>query len=325
MDLNRADSSNITPEDRDAVLKAYDLVNATPLAIGTEAEVYAYDSGHVLKIYADSSRLQHLETLRDFYALLDTGTIPLTLPKITRITRHDNIIATLESRIAGVPLEDIIPGLQPDQEQQAINLYLDAVFQLQHIAIKESPDRYLLFDNTEKSRSDNQSFNDFYSQFLAQKVERTGKYFEATCPGFKKKASQLVTALKNGHTENLSIVHGDFFPGNVLVDTALTAVHGVVDFGSFTLFGNYLLDVAGAFGFYRMYAPNRIQIRQTMLPRILERLTDDAQPAFFQYLLANAILTSDLYAPNPDPTDDAHFQWAAEIASDDTYWQRALR
>jgi len=160
---------------------------------------------------------------------------------------------------------------------------------------------------------------------LEQKLERVSAYFQSSIDAFEARARELVTAIRQGQTAKLSIVHGDFFPGNVLVDDDLTQVSGVIDFGSFTLFGDYLLDVAGAFGFYQMYDPERFAIRRRMLPKILERLTDHEQPVFFRYLLANAILTSDLYAPTPDPRDDGHFQWAAEIVANEEYWQRALR
>ena len=99
---------------------------------------------------------------------------------------------------------------------------------------------------------------------------------------------------------------------------------GLVDFGSFTLFGNYLLDVAGAFSWYRMYHPDRQAIRARLLPQVLARITQVEVPRLFQFVLANAILTSDLYLVDGNYQTDGHFGWAAEIVSQDVYWQKAL-
>ncbi len=324
MDINRADSSGINPAARQKVLQAYHIAGTTPLATGSEAEVYDYRPDSVLKIYADSSRYRHFRTLRQFYDMLNTDAITFSLPKITQITRHDDLIALIERRVKGVPLEDKLSGLTAAQHEQAETLYLDAVFDLRHITLTDTPETYLLFDDTQHSRTDTQRFNPFYAGFLAQKLTRVGRYFAATHPAFTDNARQLVSAIRDGHTETLCVVHGDFFPGNVLVNEALTRVHGVIDFGSFTFFGNYLLDVAGAFGFYRMYDPDRIHIRRRLLPKILDRLTPDDHAPFFQYLLAQAILTSDLYAPAADPTGDGHFQWATELIANRSYWQQAL-
>lgn len=325
MTLSRADSSRITPESRQRVLKAYHLTtDAEPLAFGTEAEVYAYDSESVLKIYADTSRLSYFETLRNFYATIDTSATTLTLPRIREITRHSDLIAVIESRVAGVSLEERLPILDTAQHEKVEKLYLDTAFQLRYLIIQDQPKTYFLFDQDLVSLREKQSFNSFYAQFLMQKVEHVGKYFAPAYPGFEEKAHQLVTMIQNSTPERLSVVHGDFFPGNVLVSADLNQVYGVIDFGSFTLIGDYLLDIAGAFGFYRMYEPNRIDIRRGMLPKILNRLQENEYAAFFQYLLAHAILTSDLYASDPDPTEDEHFQWATEIISDNSYWQGAL-
>ena len=108
-----------------------------------------------------------------------------------------------------------------------------------------------MFDDTGISVTSTQCFETFYAHFLEQKLTHVGRFFEPLVPAFQAKSAALVEGLRSAPPASLALVHGDFFPGNVLVDQAIMRVQGVIDFGSFTLFGNYLLDVAGAFGFYK--------------------------------------------------------------------------
>lgn len=324
MDFNRSDSTQISASARQKLLVMFQIDQYEPLAVGTEAEVYELDEHHLLKLYADPGRLPHLETLHHFYQNIDTSHTSLTLPAIVSITPQDGLLAVVEKRLAGVPLETVLPGLEPAAVEKAENLYLDAVFQLKNLHLLTPPTTYLLFDEQQKSLTAHQSFPQFYADFLAQKTGRVAPYFAASTPKFAQQAQALGQAIRHTPPTPLAVVHGDFFPGNVLVDEALTQVCGVIDFGSFTLAGNYLLDVAGAFGFYQMYAPHRHEIRQRLLPKILGRLQPAERPVFFQFLLANAILTSDLYAPTPDPRGDGHFEWAAELVATEAYWEQAL-
>lgn len=318
MDFNKADLKLIREDERRQVLAAFHLVDAEPLAAGTEAEVYLLDETRLLKLYANASRIQHFATLQKLYDSLESRDLPL--PNIHQIEQYSNLIAVVETRLEGEPLENLLPGLEGEALRQAESLYLDAAFKLREIEIKRQPETYLLFDENHISSTATQSFETFYADFLAKKIPRVAPFFDI--PDFTEKAATLVHAIRTAPPAPLSLVHGDFFPGNLLVDKEFTQVKGIIDFGSFTLFGSYLIDVAGAFGFYKMYHPERKTIRASLLLQVLERLTPDEIPGFFRFLLAHAILTCDLYAPESDPRNDGHFQWAAEIVSD--YWSHAI-
>jgi hypothetical protein len=327
MEPTPANSNLIRKEERQHALKFLGIPSATPIALGTEAEVYEWDDRHVLKLYSDNDRLPQFETLRNFYNNLETGKSGLILPIIENIVHHRNIIAVIERRVAGIPLEELLPNLDEEQLMQAEDLYVDAMWKLKDIRIGKKPKTYLLFDKKQQSRITlDRSFEKFYADMLLQKIKRVSKFFELYIPSFPQKAVALVASLHDSQQPSLSIVHGDIFPGNVLVQEDLDPASGigVIDFGSFTLFGNYLLDIAGGFGYYQMYNPNRTSIRWRLLTKVLDRLTPKERSMFFQYLLANAILTSDLYVNGPDPHTDDHFRWAVEIVNEKYFWEQAL-
>lgn len=324
MDLNRANAASINDEERRQILERFDLAGAAPLAVGTEAEVYHLGETTLLKLYADASRLSYFETLRTLYDNVDTTKSGLRLPRIHDIVREDNLIAVIESRLEGEPLAKWLPDLDGEDLDRVERLYLDAAWALKTVELEDAPETYLLFDAARVSAVAQGPFEIFYADFVEQKLARVGEFFQSLDPSFADKSPALVDVLRARQCASLALVHGDFFPGNVIVNETTDRVNGIIDFGSFTLFGNYLLDIAGAFGFYKMYHPDRTRIRERMLAAIMRRLAPHERPVFFQFLLANAILTSDLYANDPDPRTDDHFRWAAEIVADERYWARAL-
>ncbi len=324
MDPNRADSKQIQDEERELVLSEFGLAGARPLAIGTEAEVYLKDDHSLLKLYADSSRLGHLQTLGHLYESIDSADVGFRLPAIREIVPYGSLIAVIEERLHGEPLADLLPNLQSDDLDRAEELYVDAVWKLKEIVLRTPPETYMLFDDDQVSLVARESFEAFYARMLDLKLARVSRYFQLSYPRFSADSSQLVNAIRTQRASQPALVHGDFFPGNLLVDAPVSQVQGVIDFGSFTMFGDHLLDVAGAFGFYEMYHPDRALIRERLLSRILPRLSEQERPIFFRFLLANAIVTSDLYASDSNPVNDDHFRWATEIVCEPHYWDEAL-
>jgi hypothetical protein len=86
MDINRAVVQLILADERQKVLADFDIAKAEPLAVGTEAEVYELNDATLLKLYADTSRLPHFQTLQKLYNTVDATPSGLILPQIpTRI------------------------------------------------------------------------------------------------------------------------------------------------------------------------------------------------------------------------------------------------
>ncbi len=324
MEINRADSQAILAVDRNQVLAEFGIAHPIPLAIGSEAEVYVIDDTTLLKLYANSARLHYFETLRELYASVDTRDSAIQLPRIHAVLRRGNLVVVLETRLEGVPLETLLPTLADAALAQAEALYLDTACGLSQIKMSYQPQTYLLFDGSRQSTVATQRFERFYATLLAQKLTTVSSFFNSLEQQFSDRASALVAAIRTSSPAPITLVHGDFFPGNILVNAVADRVTGLIDFGSFTMFGNYLLDVAGAFSFYSMYHPDRWAIRARLLPQVLDRIPYADAPKFFQFVLANAILTSDLYVTGGNHLADGHFCWAAEIVAQDAYWHKAL-
>jgi hypothetical protein len=310
---------------RQRVLRFYNLEHVPLFADGAEAEVYVRDDRTLLKLYTGGNhRATRLESLQDFYTNVMSPDIPLPTIQDVRVFPDENIVAVIETRLKGQPLESMLERLQGTELERAENLYLDAIFGVQTIQMKKEPLRYLLIDDDNLSARGRRSFEVFYADSLREKLREVSPFFASYDEHFPVKSEALVRAIEAQSESPLSVVHGDLFAGNILVNETLDRVEGIIDFGRHTQFGNALLDIASGFGYYRMYAPNRNAIRAAMLPKVLERLSAAEHPLFFQFLLANAILTSNLYTSNPDPRENGHFQWALNIISEEAYWEGAL-
>lgn len=311
---------------RQRVLKTYGLEQASLFADGAEAEVYERDENTLLKLYSGGyKQAERLETLRDFYGNVIQSEIPLPVIQDVTVFPDEKIIAVIETRLAGQALEDSLHHLQGAALERAENLYLETLFGVQTIHMKHAPERYLLIDESNLSDRTQGPFEVFYASRLREKLSTVRPFFQSYNEKFPAKAEALVHAIERQPQAPLSVVHGDIFAGNILVNEALDRMTGIIDFGTYTLFGNALLDIASGFGYYKMYAPDRKAIWAALLPKVLNRLTQEEDSLFFQYLLANAILTSNLYTTHPDPRENGHFQWAADIVSEASYWERALR
>jgi hypothetical protein len=320
MQIQRAEVTTIGAEERARILEHFRVSSAHLLAVGTEAEVYSYGDKHVLKLYGDSARLSHLNALKNFYESLDERPSGLKLPRILEILSFGSAIGVIESKVPGRSLEESLPTLNATAEEDAIHVYLNAARALKEIKLVTPPTRYILFDETDRSSLSGQTWPEFYAQLLHEKVARAGDLLSPNVSEFRAKFERLIESVGKDIDIEISLIHGDFFPGNLLVAEDLSNATGVVDFGSFTMFGDPMVDMAGAVGFYRMYDPDRTAIRNRVLDRAEKMLTSNEIGRIYRYLAGQAIVTCDLYVSESDPRDNGHFRWAIEILEDSRVW-----
>lgn len=292
----------IDQNNRIRILKRFGLSNENLIARGTEAEAYALGESEVLKIYTDLQRFQKLKILQTFYNSIDARQCGFQIPKILEIIVEGDMLATRENRIPGVSLESLLPSLDGSLLDQAESLYLKAVCALQEMRLDSPPKYYSLFDETNESSIGIRPWNEFYVGLVKSKITEVEVFLGGIVPNFYEKTQKLLKCFELESKGKISVVHGDLFPGNLMVKNDLSSITGIIDFGSFTLFGDHMLDIAGAFGYYKMYEKDRILVRERILPKFLEIVPPSEKGRFFRYLCANAILTSNLYVTEPDPS-----------------------
>ncbi len=291
--------------------------------MGTEAEVYALPNSRVLKLYPDCSKEKYFRELANYLESIDETPSGLAIPKIQSTTLQGSLLCVIECRIDGVSFETLLPRLSNCELRFAEQIYFQAAAKISSCRLLSQPKQYLFFDPAGDSTIKNQTWPQYYSTALQGKLKKLAPILGSIIPKFKDLSRLLVAALASEPVRELSLVSGDFHPGNLMVKPDMSAAVGVIDFGTFSLFGNPALEIGGAFGFYKMYDPKRQEIRDSIEDTARSVLPKERTAEIYRYLISHAIMTCDVYAETNNLLHDGHFVWAVEILSQSKYWKRA--
>ncbi|MFE4516377.1 phosphotransferase family protein [Kitasatospora sp. NPDC056783] len=312
--ITRRDASSITADAENALLDARGLTPADLIAAGTEARVYALGHDQVLKVYADPDQLGALETIADLYRRFARSSVPFALPEIQAIEQYGPLLAVTETRLSGTPMGDALDLTTPATE----HTYLGAVRDFTGLRLTTPLDRRMLLDPDPAHGGED--WNAFLLRLLGQKLPKVLPDLRRDVPAVDHIADRLTVRLARPYTGPEGVIHGDLYPDNILV--ADDKVSAVIDFGTFTLLGDPLYDLAGACAYYRMYDEDRVEVRNRLLAAAAEELPADRRDDLAAYLHTIALLSCDLY-PEQDMRirDTGHYQWAADVLNTPTGWR----
>ena len=276
----------------------------------------------VLKLYADIGRYAKLRRLQRFYDSLVTDDVEFALPHIYQVTSVHELLAVVERRIEGKPLSDLIGGLGADRARTARRVYLDTARTLQKIGLASEVTQYVLFDDSGTSSTKNQGWSKFIFTLAEVKLAGRRRTLEMDVVDLSAKHARLSEIFSAcAYDGPLKLVHGDFFPGNLLMHGVDRAA-GVIDFGSFTMFGDPLYDLALACLFFDMYGQDSRLIRDEMIDMALVGLGADERIRFHAYAMAYALMSCDRYGPAESLQEDGHYRWATGILNDAALWRQ---
>ena len=232
-----------------------DFFDSTPpelLGKGGESEVYALDHARVLRIYKPQAPVDYIEQRQAFYAQLHEQQPQFELPLILESGTIGDRIYTVEQHMCGCAFADVLPTLEGAGRKRALTSYLDVAEQIGTI---QFPDRLFgeIFTIGEPPLQ-----RDSWSQFVWERLQQTycvsRPNVEQDVPGVDTVLAYVRAELRTleGFQEK-SLVHGDYFPGNVYINDRLN-ICGVGDFGYTTVVGDPRMDLAGAVGYLELAA-----------------------------------------------------------------------
>lgn len=218
------------------------------LGHGGEAVVYELPGERVLRVFR---RKPHgAADIAAFYRQIATGATSFALPEIIEQGDEDGVAYSIDRLIRGRPLHELMPELSGADRTRALVAYTDAAFEIASLpAVRDEYGEFL--------RDDDSITAPTWNAYLLARMDRSLE--DSPWLRTDVRALDAVVAWLRAGVEALppapkALVHGDYFPGNVLMSDDLS-VAGVIDFGPLTVIGDPQIDLASAVMFLEVALP----------------------------------------------------------------------
>ncbi|MDO8378874.1 phosphotransferase family protein [Phenylobacterium sp.] len=228
----------------DQALKHFGVTAADLLGSGVQSRAYALGEGGVLRVFSDKTTLAHVQALEAFYRRLDSQAAPFQIPRFDEVREIAGSACVVEARIPGIELTRFLETAAPSARQRALSSYMAAAGQIQLIGFDAPYHGQILGAAPVRA----ETWPDYLSGRAQASLDQA--------PWARADLIQPARALERLHHLAQSradaprrLAHGDYHPGNVLVDDE-GQVTGVIDFSVQAVMGDPLLDLTSAAFFF---------------------------------------------------------------------------
>lgn len=173
-----------------------------------------------------------------------------------------------------------------------------------------------MFDRNGISSRGSGDWHQFLTRSLVHKLPQVNTYLIRDVPLFMEKMQRLYAILDQPSRGDYRLIHGDFFPGNLLINEEYH-IAALFDFGLMTMYGDYLFEIATGWVFFDMYDELKAQVRERYLALLLDRLGEHVSGKLYRYVLIYSILSANTYSPD---CSDGHYQWCVANLRNQHYW-----
>ena len=299
------------------ILDKFGISKSNFLGSGMESEVYAYDNNKVVKLYNDMSDSNKQRILKGFYSKIDSISLSYELPFIYDTFEENGILVTIEKRIEGNNLQSMLSKMNYIEQNNMMETYLNANIELKSVKIKPNLEGYILFNDQQISSLNINSWFDLLKEEIFRKQKEPESYLKRDVVNYDAKVKQLVEILSLGYEGEYSLIHGDFYPGNVMINES-GKVTGLIDFGLMTMYGDNLFDIAIGWVCFDMYNELNANIYERYLNIIISTLGADVRKRLYFYVLIYSYISANLYSHN---CEDGHYQWCVKNLNNKNYWE----
>lgn len=228
---------------RAAVLADLGVQPADLLGSGGEAEVYALDAGRVLRLHRHEAAEQ-ARAIAELCSGLDRSAVPYELPEVLEVHERDGVSWSIERRLPGRPLDGLLAGLRGMDRASGLTAYLEGAAAFGALGPPPGwPGGCGELFTAERLRA--QRWGDLLADRLRLQLAQGRSLLVGAVPRFDDVARRLAGEARTEVAGVPTLVHGDWFPGNVLVDDDLR-VSAALDLGWLTVVGDPTHDVRSA-------------------------------------------------------------------------------
>jgi putative membrane protein len=235
--------------------------HARPLGEGAQSRVFALSQTRVLRVPKGGSAgfWARRTVFCDRLAELDLG---FQTPVVVGRGEVGGVPFSIEERMVGQDLTAALPLLDDAARERAFDSYLNAAITLGTVSLGERWYGEVLADQPVRATN--------WGQFLCDRVRAHGAAastrVRADLPELDQLVADFCEEAVTIRVHSPHLVHGDYFPGNVIVDESGENIVGVADFASQTMSGDPALDIAGALAF--------LEITPGLRPADVQRLQE---------------------------------------------------
>lgn len=234
-----------------------------PIGAGAEATVYPLDDARVVCVYkyADRSLLADLDLMKDFYGSLDRSKVSFDVPEILSIDASHGLITSVDRRLHGRDLNSVYEALSDPERKKSLLGYIAAAQQIRNLRMPFPYFGEVLAGNPIREAT--------WPAFLARKMQVALGQGQARFSSDLPEVDVVVNFMNNklaifDDVTEASLVHGDYFMPNVLVENG--EVTAVLDFNNgLTVAGDFRMDLASAIIFLDYEAPGSRQADKELL------------------------------------------------------------
>lgn len=277
--------------------------DVTPLATGAEGSVFLLGNDTVAKVWI-RRQVSELVALQRFYADVAAHPLPFATPQILRVMQVGDNAVTFERELPGTPLQNRLAESDSDLDPVAVAAVVGVLRALATVPASAAMTDLPVLDETLSLWAGNPNFHGALSGLLHRRVAQFGDVLRARVPDFDTRYAQLLIALADIEPVPASVVHGDLFGENILVDDAGRAV-AVLDFGFLTTAGDPRLDVAITAAVMNMYGPHALEITRALTQQLADALGHPTK-TLLVYQGVYALATANAFTPDGV---DGHFTW----------------
>ena len=223
----------------DVVIRRFSLSQDDLLGFGGESRVYALNEQRVLRVYERGVDRDNAERLRRFYESLSAHDLPFELPVVLDLDELDGILYAIEQRIYGDQMTNFLKTATGEARMRSLVSYVKTANRIQELPVEASEFGELLVPKPMRRPA----WAEYLAAHAHDSLSRGGDNLQEDVPDLGnivaawEKDLELVSDITAP-----SLVHGDYFPGNVMVDERGLVI-AVIDFSPMTVAGDPRLDV----------------------------------------------------------------------------------
>jgi len=270
------------------ILRQHASTEADRLGTGDEAEVYALGPERVIRFYKKRVDRDLAKRRRDFYATLDRARVAFSVPLILDEAERDGVYYTMEQRIAGVSLAEALPGLAGAARHRALRGYAETSLAVRRLRFPQERFGEVLAPSPILC----ETWQDFVLSRASKCLEAQYRSVAVQVDRPDRALRQLETLLAQCPCPRPELVHGDFYPANVMIGPD-GHVTGLIDFGTLTVMGDPRMDAAGAVLYISEMNGVSAEDKRIVLDCVEEHGVDETVVALYRIFYAFRFLATD--------------------------------